>query len=268
MWPDRVSNPGPLTYKSGAYRMRYTAWYKSERQAAWPISRALDKRVHLEIIRDNFCQFCTKTYVVTPYLNRPGEPVQMRDHYILFQREIRKLFLNYHQILFLSRALKLSHTQSLTHCILVNSSTVLCWMSLFVILGVSGLFYRFYSTFDVNPVSIQCGPWSDITLCGVWSGPALFAYDTFTCFQVKTGETRTLNVSLCHQWQCTDTHHAIFIISRKILSNEINKADPDQTDTSLFAGLNWMLFQLHVSLYCTRNGQNSMEFWPFWVQQG
>ena len=26
MWPDRVSNPGPLTYESGAYRLRYTAW--------------------------------------------------------------------------------------------------------------------------------------------------------------------------------------------------------------------------------------------------
>ena len=23
MWPDRVSNPGPLTYESGAYRLRY-----------------------------------------------------------------------------------------------------------------------------------------------------------------------------------------------------------------------------------------------------
>ena len=25
MWPDRVSNPGPLTYESGAYRLRYAA---------------------------------------------------------------------------------------------------------------------------------------------------------------------------------------------------------------------------------------------------
>ena len=36
----------------------------------------------------------------------------------------------------------------LTHCILVDSSTVICWMSLFVILGVSGLFCHFYSIFD------------------------------------------------------------------------------------------------------------------------
>ena len=36
----------------------------------------------------------------------------------------------------------------LTHFILVDSSTVICWMSLFVILGVSGLFCCFYSIFD------------------------------------------------------------------------------------------------------------------------
>ena len=35
----------------------------------------------------------------------------------------------------------------LTHYILVDSSTVICWMSLFVILGVLGLFFHFYSTF-------------------------------------------------------------------------------------------------------------------------
>ena len=36
----------------------------------------------------------------------------------------------------------------LTHCILVDSSTVKCWTSPFVILGVSGLFCSFYSIFD------------------------------------------------------------------------------------------------------------------------
>ena len=36
----------------------------------------------------------------------------------------------------------------LTHCILVDSSIVICWISLFVILGVSGLFCHFYSIFD------------------------------------------------------------------------------------------------------------------------
>ena len=34
------------------------------------------------------------------------------------------------------------------HCILVDCSTVICWMSLFVILEVMGLFCHFYSIFD------------------------------------------------------------------------------------------------------------------------
>ena len=37
---------------------------------------------------------------------------------------------------------------SLTHCILVDSSTVICCMSPFVILEVSGLFCPFDSIFD------------------------------------------------------------------------------------------------------------------------
>ena len=36
----------------------------------------------------------------------------------------------------------------LTYCILVDSSTVICWMSSFVIFGVLGLFCCFYSIFD------------------------------------------------------------------------------------------------------------------------
>ena len=40
--------------------------------------RALDKREYLVIIRDNFCLFCIKTYVVTPHLNCLDETVQMR----------------------------------------------------------------------------------------------------------------------------------------------------------------------------------------------
>ena len=36
----------------------------------------------------------------------------------------------------------------LTHCIQVDSSTVTCWMSPFVILEVLGLFCYFYSIFD------------------------------------------------------------------------------------------------------------------------
>ena len=49
------------------------------------MSRALDKREYLVIIRDNFCQFYIKTYVVTPHLNRLIETVQMRGHNIGFQ---------------------------------------------------------------------------------------------------------------------------------------------------------------------------------------
>ena len=43
----------------------------------------------------------------------------------------------------------------LTHCILVDSSTVICWMSPLVILGVLGLFCHFYSIFDEKPVRIH-----------------------------------------------------------------------------------------------------------------
>ena len=49
------------------------------------MARALDKREYLVIIRDNFCYFCTKTYVVTPHLNHLDETVQMRRHNIWFQ---------------------------------------------------------------------------------------------------------------------------------------------------------------------------------------
>ena len=37
---------------------------------------------------------------------------------------------------------------SLTHCILMDSLTVICWTSSFVTLGVSGLFRHFYSVLD------------------------------------------------------------------------------------------------------------------------
>ena len=48
------------------------------------LNRALDKREYLVIIRDNFCLFCFEPYVVTPYLNRLDETVQMRGHNIWF----------------------------------------------------------------------------------------------------------------------------------------------------------------------------------------
>ena len=44
--------------------------------------RALDKRVYLVKIRDDFCQFCTKTHVVTPYLNPLDGTVQMSGNNI------------------------------------------------------------------------------------------------------------------------------------------------------------------------------------------
>ena len=45
------------------------------------------------IMMDNSCHFCTKTYVVTPHLNRLGETVQMRGHNIWFQAEKRKFII-------------------------------------------------------------------------------------------------------------------------------------------------------------------------------
>ena len=48
------------------------------------LCRALDKREYLVLIRDNFCQFLIKTYVVIPHRKRLDETVQMRDHNICF----------------------------------------------------------------------------------------------------------------------------------------------------------------------------------------
>ena len=42
------------------------------------------------IIKDNFCSYCIKTYVVTSHLIRVIETVQMRGHNIWFQQEIKK----------------------------------------------------------------------------------------------------------------------------------------------------------------------------------
>ena len=47
----------------------------------------------------------------------------------------------------------------LTHCILVDSSTVICWMCLVIILGVSGLFCHLYSISFGKSCQQQCiGP--------------------------------------------------------------------------------------------------------------
>ena len=73
---------------------------------------------------------------------------------------------------------KYSHS-FLTHCILVHSSTVICWLSPFVILGVSDLFCHFYSIFDEKlcyqtmKTLIRCHMmWHLICVC-------MFAYDPF-----------------------------------------------------------------------------------------
>ena len=58
------------------------------------------------IIKENFCSFCIKTYIVTPYLNRLNETVLRRGvtTYGFYEKQ-EKLSLNYHQILILSGAL-------------------------------------------------------------------------------------------------------------------------------------------------------------------
>ena len=48
----------------------------------------------------------------------------------------------------LANSLDPDQTDSLTHCLVVDSSSVICWMNPFVILGLSGLVCGFYSIFD------------------------------------------------------------------------------------------------------------------------
>ena len=83
---------------------------------------------------------------------------------------------------------------TLTHCILVNSSTVKCSLSSSVMLGVPGYFVALIQFLMENPVSKQCRPWSDATSCGVWSWSTLFAYDPFYGFPGKN----RLNI-MCHE---------------------------------------------------------------------
>ena len=47
------------------------------------VLRAVGMREYLMIIRDNFCLFSIKTYVVTPHMNRLDETVQMRDRILV-----------------------------------------------------------------------------------------------------------------------------------------------------------------------------------------
>ena len=81
---------------------------------------------------------------------------------------------------YLLRTANTSSMSMLIHCILVDSSTVIYWTSPFVNLRVSGQFCCLNLVLIEEDVFQQSRPWSDTTLCGVWSGSALFAYDTFT----------------------------------------------------------------------------------------
>ena len=72
----------------------------------------------------------------------------------------------------------------LTHSILVDPSTVtICSTSPFIILGMSGLFFRFVLFFDgnnVNPDQMPHDVASDV-------GQHWFAFDLFTGFLVRMG---------------------------------------------------------------------------------
>ena len=75
----------------------------------------------------------------------------------------------------------------LTHCILNRHSHTIYWKSPISILGMSG--YETYIFLEKNGLTIceQWRPWSDTTLCGVWSGSALFANYPFTGLLTTVG---------------------------------------------------------------------------------
>ena len=58
------------------------------------------------IIRDNLCQFCTKTYAMTPHRKSGRDSSDERLQHMVSMRNKKKLSLNYHQIPLLSKALK------------------------------------------------------------------------------------------------------------------------------------------------------------------
>ena len=60
-------------------------------------SRALDEREYLVIIiRDSFCYFCIKTYVVTPHLNRLEKLSVIIIKYSLLSRALNHVLLFLH----------------------------------------------------------------------------------------------------------------------------------------------------------------------------
>ena len=76
-----------------------------------------------------------KTYIVTPHIRTDGYNEESQH---VSDLEIRKIVAE------LSSKPCLVGNTALTHCILVDSSTVIYWTSLFVILGVLGCFYSIF----------------------------------------------------------------------------------------------------------------------------
>ena len=62
MWPDQVSNPGPLTYVSGALQTELCGPASQREGERRDITRVPDKRRFWD-----FCNFSVKTYIVTPH---------------------------------------------------------------------------------------------------------------------------------------------------------------------------------------------------------
>ena len=82
----------------------------------------------------------------------------MRDHHIIcFHGKYGKLSLYlFIYSLFSTAPFSCLGRQQIYLCILVDPSTAICWMSPFVILGVSGLFFVTFILFLMeNPVSKQ-----------------------------------------------------------------------------------------------------------------
>ena len=70
-----------------------------------------------------------------------------------------------------------NHTNKLTHLGWMEVlPTLISRTSPFPTLGVLGSNLQLQSNFTLQSVSKQWRSWSDTTLCGVWSGSAMFAY--------------------------------------------------------------------------------------------
>ena len=58
----------------------------------------------------------------------------------------------------------------------VDMSILIIWMSIFLVLGLPGGCFHLSCICIEITVSKLSRLWSDVARCGVWSGPALFAY--------------------------------------------------------------------------------------------